>query len=209
MKILDPWAPIILQDNFTDIDFNAIINRFKSIKKDIPINAPVEKEGGLSSVVYNRITKDYPHTWKELSVFGEWLDSGILDSALEKWLISGIPYAPTDSWINEHPKGAWTSEHNHRGASFSLAYYLHVPENSGTIMFRDPMEYHWGSSHGAQSRGIDEMWYPVGPVKTGDLVLFPGWLYHKTEENKSDESRFVLSMNFASIRSLPNETNQV
>jgi len=200
MNILDPWAPIVLQDNFTDVDFDAVIKRFKSIQHYIiaDINSPLE-HGGTSSVAYSRISNDKPHMWEELKPFETWLHGGVLDTALTKWRINGVAYGATDSWINEHPTGAWTSEHNHRGANFSLAYYLHVPENGGNIMFRDPMEYHWGNANGTQDRGVDEIWYPA-PVKTGDLVLFPGWLYHKTEKNNSLHPRYVLSMNFSAVR---------
>jgi hypothetical protein len=31
--------------------------------------------------------------------------------------------------------------------------------------------------------------------KAGKLVLFPGWLYHKTQVNESDHERIVLGLN--------------
>lgn len=198
MEILDPWAPCILKYNYMGTDFKKVIERYKSIEEQIPLNADVEHGGGKSSVAYSRLSKDCPHMWEELEGYRNYLDS-IFDQVLNAWKINGIPYAPTDSWINEHPLGAWTEEHMHRGCEFVAVYYINVPENSGTIMFRDPLEYHWGFARGTQMRGIDGTYYPVGPVKTGDIVLFPGWLYHKTEKNMNTESRFVMSTNYSSF----------
>ena len=199
MEILDPWAPCIFRYNYTGTDFKKVIERYRSIEKHIPGNGAVERDGGQSSVAYSKTTKDHPHLWEELEGYRNYLDS-VFNEILDRWLINGIVYAPTDSWINEHPTGAWTDEHNHRGSDFVVVYYIQVPQNSGTIMFRDPLEYHWGKAHGTNNRGIDEMWYPVGPVKTGDIILFPGWLYHKTERNLNAESRFVMSTNFGTVR---------
>ena len=199
MEIITPWAPVIIKDKFTDTNFNKVIQRYKSFEKDILSNGDVERDGGQSSVAYSRTTNDFPHAWEELDGYRNHLNS-IFDDVLSSWRINGIPYRPIDSWINEHPKGAWTDEHTHKGAAFTIVYYLKVPENSGTLLVRDPLEYHWGSSHGLQKRGSDnDIWCSVGPVKTGDILLFPGWLYHKTERNSCDESRFVMSTNFNSI----------
>ena len=201
MEIIDPWSPIIFRDSYLGTDFKKMIERYKTFEKDIPGNGDVERDGGQSSVSYSRTTHDHPHLWPELEGFRNHLDS-ILDEVLTRWQINGIPYRPTDSWMNEHPKGAWTDEHNHKGANFVVVYYIHVPENSGTLMVRDPMEYHWGGSHGMQIRGTtgDSIWYHIGPVKTGDIIMFPGWIYHKTEKNQVDESRYVMSINFSSVR---------
>lgn len=200
MEIITPWASIIIKDKFTDTDFDKIIQRYKSFEKDIPGNGDVERDGGQSSVAYSRTTNDMPHMWDELEGYRNHLNS-IFDDVLSSWRINGIPYGPIDSWINEHPKGAWTDEHNHRGAAFTIVYYLKVPENGGTLLVRDPLEYHWGNSHGTEQRGSDnQIWCSVGPVKTGDILLFPGWLYHKTERNESEESRFVMSTNFNNVR---------
>ena len=32
-------------------------------------------------------------------------------------------------------------------------------------------------------------------VKTGDIVVFPGWLWHKVQPSNSDEERIVWTIN--------------
>ena len=34
------------------------------------------------------------------------------------------------------------------------------------------------------------------PVKTGDLVMFPGWINHKSLPNESDEDRIIIGTNY-------------
>jgi uncharacterized protein (TIGR02466 family) len=192
---VDPWSPIIFKDNFTDVDFEAVIKKVEPLFELAPINADVMHGGGVSTVSYSKSRNDHPHQWEEFAGFREWANQK-LSYVIQKWQLANIPYMPVASWINRHDTGAWTSEHNHRGCSWSCAYYLNVPENSGRFMVRDPMEYHWGNSKSYDLRGgIDDAWYPV-EVKTGDLILFPPWLWHKTEKNNSSESRYVMSINY-------------
>jgi hypothetical protein len=199
MEIIDPWSPIIFKDNFTDVDFDSIIKKIDPILNETSINADVEEDGGVSSVAYFKLNNIYPHDWPEFDNFKNWANEKI-NYAIENWQLAEIPYYPCNSWINRHDNGAWTSEHNHRGSSWSCAYYLKVPQNSGRFMVRDPMEYNWGNTKSVDNRGgIDGFWYPV-EVKTGDFLLFPPWLYHKTEKNLSNESRYVMSINYDIVR---------
>jgi uncharacterized protein (TIGR02466 family) len=192
---IDPWSPIIFKDNFTGVDFDSVINKIEPIFSLAPVNADVENDGGVSSVAYSKTTNQHPHQWPEFESFREWANDR-LNYVINKWQLAQIPYQPVTSWINRHNTGAWTSEHNHRGCSWSCAYYLKVPENSGRFLVRDPMEYHWGNSKSYDLRGgIDDAWYPI-EVKTGDFLLFPSWLWHKTEKNLSNDSRYVMSINY-------------
>jgi uncharacterized protein (TIGR02466 family) len=195
MKIVDPWSPIIFKDNFTDVDFDSVIQKIDPIFPLAPINADVEHDGGVSSVAYSKSTGKHPHYWPEFDGFKQWANER-LNYAINKWQLAQLQYYPIQSWINRHDTGAYTSEHNHRGCAWSCAYYLKVPENSGRFLVRDPMEYHWGNSRSHDLRGgIDDIWYPV-EVKTGDFLLFPPWLWHKTEKNLSNEPRYVMSINY-------------
>lgn len=195
MKVIDPWSPIIFKDNFTDIDFESVIRKIDPILDSTTINGDVEKDGGISSVAYFKTNNTFPHYWPEFDNFKVWANEKI-NYAIEKWQLAQLSYYPCHSWINRHRNGAWTSEHNHRGSSWACAYYLNVPENSGRFMVRDPMEYNWGNTKSVNHRGnIDDIWYPI-EVKTGDFLLFPSWLYHKTEKNLSNESRYVMSINY-------------
>ena len=167
---------------------------FRSFNAPDYVNATEEKDGGKSTNFYSTRTGDMPHMWDEFNFLKTVVPSHI-EAAVEEWKLSKVPYFPAESWINEHKRGGWTGEHYHRGAYFVLVYYLSVPDGSGNLMVRDPLEYHWSGFKSMPDRGIDNMWYPL-EVKAGDLLLFPGWIKHKTEASLSDESRYIMSINF-------------
>ena len=42
---------------------------------------------------------------------------------------------------------------------------------------------------------IMEMDWEYIDVQTNDVLFFPGWLTHKTEVNKTNQNRYVMSLN--------------
>ena len=77
------------------------------------------------------------------------------------------------------------------------ATYLNLPENGGFIQFKDPLEYQRGVN--MRETGEELAIWKTIPAKTGDVLLFPGWIRHKTEDNNSNEKRWVLTTNINSI----------
>jgi len=100
------------------------------------------------------------------------------------------------SWANVSPPGASNKIHYHANCHFSGVYYisLKAPE-CGSIYFRDPR---------VASR---MMTYPIEqltdftaeeiqmPPEEGRLYVFPGWMEHGVEENRSDRDRVSISFN--------------
>ena len=112
----------------------------------------------------------------------------------------GVKRAVMKSWINVHPQGAYTMEHNHHGVLMAVAAYLHVPKNGGNLLVKNPLTpYKAGEpihrTYFSESEGRDGLEWTSIPVETGDVLFFPGWLNHKTEKNSSKENRFVMSWN--------------
>jgi uncharacterized protein (TIGR02466 family) len=190
LNILDPWSPLVLQDNFLDYDWPTIKDKCDAIIDTTHQNSYLEMDGGVSSVASVNAP---PHTWIEFNNLHEWMHSRIRE-VVRRWHLTDQPYRIGKSWVNRHAPGAWTDEHTHRGIQITVVFYLHVPENSGRIMFKDPLEYHWSGQPSDWRHYENDGWYPV-EIKTGDLVVFPGWLPHKTEVNNSKEDRYVMSMN--------------
>jgi len=100
------------------------------------------------------------------------------------------------AWANISPPGAYNKLHFHANCHFSGVYYisLKAPE-CGSIYFRDPR---------VASRMLT---CPVDEVsdftaeeirmrpEEGRMYVFPGWLEHGVEENKSDRDRIGISFN--------------
>lgn len=136
-----------------------------------------------------------PHEWPEMKDFIEWVKPNI-DQVWSSWKLDFkmMKYISM-SWMNCHPKGAYTDQHHHHNVPVAIACYLHVPPGSGNLMIKNPLAVQ------NFSMPVDEEYYEKGmewdviPVKTGDVFFFPGWLDHKTEVNETDNDRYIMSIN--------------
>ena len=45
-------------------------------------------------------------------------------------------------------------------------------------------------------------------VKTGDIVMFPGWVDHESLPNKSDEQRLIIGTNYFAVGKLGKVENK-
>ena len=95
----------------------------------------------------------------------------------------------------------YLAKHGHWSpfAHCSLQYHIRAP----IFVARQLVKHQVGLSWNEVSRryvDIEPEFYSVDkwrtlPVETGDFYIFPGWLEHKTETNKSDEERIIMSLN--------------
>jgi uncharacterized protein (TIGR02466 family) len=134
-----------------------------------------------------------------------WLTNAAMEYAKEYWKILEYKQDPTiwlgleSSWANLHKQGHATGEHSHCGgwskAHISTVYYFKKPANSGNIEFVHPLEYVLRMTPAEEFSEIKGV-YNEFPAKEFDLILFPSWLSHRTQINKSTEDRIAISMNF-------------
>ena len=139
----------------------------------------------------NRAEDYQPHNWQELRDFMIWLEPRVF------YLWNYFDYdckipRPINSWINLHKKTGQTLEHMHNMTPLVVSCYLKCPEKSGNIEFRDPLEYH---KFGLPYEPQDFLWNEV-KVQTNDVIIFPGWLKHRTQASQSDDDRVVLTLNY-------------
>jgi len=80
-----------------------------------------------------------------------------------------------DCWCNVYNKNSGCKVHQHFPATFSLVYYVKVPENSGRIFFPD----------------LDVQLDP----KPGLLLCFRGDTWHGVEFNQTEKDRIIIGMN--------------
>ena len=108
----------------------------------------------------------------------------------------------SNSWVNKHSRGGETTEHMHEFVDLVVSSYLFCPEGSGNLLVRDPLEYHrWHDvieNAYFQKQKYRHPWIEV-PVQTNDVLIFPGWLNHKTEKSESDVDRYVMTTNLKYI----------
>jgi len=97
-------------------------------------------------------------------------------------------YQFVNSWITLFEKGDYAHIHNHGDVDFSGVYYYQKESDTQDFFFESPVE---GAKISAAYYG--GRIYP--PTKTGDLMLFPGWLNHGVDRIKIDGERYSISFN--------------
>jgi uncharacterized protein (TIGR02466 family) len=99
----------------------------------------------------------------------------------------------SNSWMNIQYKESQLLNHVHPFSVLSGALYIKVDSNSSTINFQNPNPFvDFFDVTEFTKYNFRNMWLQA---KMGDLIIFPSWMRHGSNDvNKSDE-RIVLSFN--------------
>lgn len=171
-----------------DFDWKSLKPRLDNLFDLVQTNSNLEQGNALSTV--SLPSHMQPHTWKELEDFQKWLGDKIdYLRSINRFVLNHSEV--TNSWANRHGSNGLTLEHSHNHATFVVSCYLHCPENSGNIEFKDPLEYH----KSGWPLFPEESLYCQVPVTTNDILIFPGWIKHRVQPNLSNENRYVLTFN--------------
>lgn len=101
----------------------------------------------------------------------------------------------TGCWANISAKGASHRAHSHPNNFLSGVYYIQTGPGADTINFHDPR-----SQTGIIRPPVTELTREntdqvVVTVSDGTLLLFPSYLEHSVEPNRSDDHRISVSFN--------------
>ena len=103
----------------------------------------------------------------------------------------------SEMWLNINKPTNYNILHHHGDSFLSGVYYVSVPPEAGKLWFRHPSVAKTVISWSPYFDGLNEhnsnSWY-VEP-KAGNLILFPSWLEHEVDQNKSDEERISIAFN--------------
>ena len=185
VQIISPHSPYLYKAHY---DFNW--DELKPICEQMVQNnfeIPILKKG-KSSYTY----KTQPHEMAVFSSFYDWLLN--LTKSITKEAI-GLSFPDSlkvaNSWMNLQETGGHTTEHNHAHVAFGVATYLHVPEYGGYFECKDPLELLKSAQY---HNDANWAWKEI-PTVSGDVLIFPSWLVHRTQKNMSKEGRWVLTSN--------------
>jgi len=195
VEIINPFDPYLFKLHF-DFDWQTLEPICENLVNTTKFTDATQLNNGHTSQ-YNNLK---PHQIKEFAPFYSWLVSCI--PSIGKVLVgqqsqklmeennSTMDYYVSNSWVNVHNKDGITSEHNHACTALVVAAYLNMPENGGYYECKDPLEYHKAMLPVSNTH----LWRQI-PTISGDVLIFPGWLNHRTQLNLSDENRWVLTTN--------------
>ena len=114
----------------------------------------------------------------------------------EEWLDGRVKIG--NMWANINPPGGYNKPHVHPNSLFSGVYYVKTPPNSGQLVCSDPRP---GIQTCMPNRKKGEppkhLWRDLHlQPKENRAVVFPAWLWHSVQPNKSNENRISVSFNF-------------
>lgn len=181
------FPPLVWKFRY-EFNLPAMQDKIDNLFSMVTQNSALETGNAVSTVAVDQNLQ--PHTWPELMHFHDWLGGKLAEIKHIYNFINGYSEV-TQSWCNKHGRGGQTLEHTHSFGTFVVSCYLKCPPNSGNIEFKDPLEYHKHSWP-----VIPELsFYKEVPVSTNDVVIFPGWIKHRVQENQTDNERLVLTFN--------------
>ena len=106
------------------------------------------------------------------------------------------------SWANKYPHNSFIDSHNHAPISLTASFYLQKPENSGDLVFENPLnsilKYQPYKQLTDLSNYHNLFDYKLS-VSEGDLIIFPGYLNHKTTVNLSRADRITIGFNIIAL----------
>lgn len=100
-----------------------------------------------------------------------------------------------EMWINKNSPGDYNKAHVHPNAVLSGSYYVKVPQNSGNIEFYDPVRERIMSVYPIKKRTKVNSQALEYRCSDGLLVIFPSWLQHSVQPNRSDDFRVSIAFN--------------
>lgn len=101
-----------------------------------------------------------------------------------------------DMWFNVYKQDSFIDIHNHAPTLMTASFYLQKETGIANIMFENPLAtmmkylpYHIDRNnyHTLFEQEVDS--------ESGDLVIFPGWLNHRTMPNTGTTDRIMIGVN--------------
>ncbi len=116
-------------------------------------------------------------------------------AVLEHLAIAPRALAITGCWANVSAPGARHGTHSHPNNFLSGVYYVQTSEGAETINFHDPRPQCAIMRPPVKSLTADNADQVVVKVEEGTLLLFPAWLMHSVDPNRSRYLRVSVSFN--------------
>ena len=109
--------------------------------------------------------------------------------------------AITQMWLNKNGPGDYNKAHIHPNAIMSGTYYVQTPPRSGNIELHDPVPARPMLPFPVKKRKPNNSPSVEYACQEGLLLVFPSWLLHSVQPNRSDEFRVSISFNVGFHRS--------
>lgn len=114
-----------------------------------------------------------------------------IDSYVEQ--LGLLPCKISHSWCNIYRQSGFIKSHRHEMSLVSGVFYSKVDNSSGEIIFDNPCQPFKVNEMSLRLTEYNRQEFKFN-ISLGDLILFPSWIMHYTENNLSN-NRYVTSFN--------------
>lgn len=133
-------------------------------------------------------------------------DSDLAENVLEfvRRYLDGIGFNPNsnlrlESWLNLNLQNTHHSVHEHYGSFISAVVWLQTDKDSGNFVFHEPIGVKAQNfTQYLFAKNQDNMYnfplYSINP-KSGNGIIFPSWMPHQVQPNKSNQHRYSVAFN--------------
>ena len=116
-------------------------------------------------------------------------------TTLEHLKIGHQGFEITACWANVNGPGVEHRRHSHPNNFLSGVYYVKTRPGADTINFHDPRPQSGIIRPPVKELTAETTDQVVVTVSDGSLLLFPSWLRHSVDANRSDQERVSVSFN--------------
>ncbi len=176
------------------------LEKYKDINEQmysyIKLKQKIDEVGISKSNIKGWHSKDFDLSDKETQNFVSFILPAIEQVMTDmNWEKEKQSIKISNMWAIINTGGSANLRHQHGNSTISGAYYVRAPMNSGDIVFYDPRPAPIFSHPNVESPNLLNAQVNGISPKEGALVLFPSFLDHSVNENKSNEERMVVSFN--------------
>ena len=134
------------------------------------------------------------HTLPELEPLVKRIRWGV-EQVLGMLRVGSAAFEITGCWANVVAPGGAVRIHNHPNNFASGVYYVQVQPGANTINFHDPRPQATVVRPPVEELTAYNTDQVVVQVDEGTILIFPAWLMHSVDPNRSDTSRVSVSFN--------------
>lgn len=134
------------------------------------------------------------HTVPDLAPLVHHIRLGI-EQVLAFLQVGAASFEITGLWLNVAAPGGAVRMHNHPNNFLSGVYYVQVQQGADTINFHDPRPQTAIIRPPVAELTAYNTDQVVLKVEEGTLLVFPAWLMHSVDPNRSDRLRISASFN--------------
>lgn len=140
------------------------------------------------------------HTWPELRELVDFINQ----SAQEYWKSIGYrnDMAPGiyEMWANKYETDSFIDYHNHAPIHMTATLILQKDKGAGNIVFENPLETLLKHQpYEVNANNFYHLFEQEIEAEAGDLIIFPGYLKHKTRPNLSNGTRIMIGANICNV----------